>query len=218
MKNKAVRDVLAVVVAILAIPVLYLLVPTVFYFITHPTISLKELNKPIIYEVVSAKQIETYLSSEIQKNDKLNKYDLIIGSINMIVDREHQGEVTVIFVEKDNKRSKVIYAYLDTHKGIFYKFQDAGRESKLYPGIIHLRDWKIDSIDAVRISEEFFSSNKDFRYDEILIITTSIYDSNEEESWNIHLTDIKNKIRYVTSINPYSGEVVYHTIYHFPVF
>ena len=217
MKDKINKNILFIIVGILLIPVLYLLFTTGFYFITHPTILFKDLNKSMDNDIVSAKQIEIYLNREIQGIENLKKYELIVGSIDMKVDNEHRGEVTVVLVEKDNKKSKVIYAYLDTRKHIFYKFQDAGRESKLYPGIIHLRDWEIDSTDAVRISEEFYSTNKDFQYNEIWITTTSIYDNNNK-LWNIYLTDIKSNIRYVTRIDPYSGEVVYNTIYNFPIY
>ena len=211
MKNKQIKNILLVTVCVIAIPIICIIGITAFYSIVNPTISLKPLDKPIGSEVVSAKQIETYLSNEVQRINKFSKYDLTIGSIDMKVDSEHRGEVTVIFVEKDNKNSKVIFAYLDTQKGMFYKFQDMGRESKLYPGIIHLQEWKIDSTEAVRISKEFFSTNKDFRYDEIWIKSCSYY-SERNETLDVYLTDKENNIRYETRINPYSGEVLVHNI------
>jgi hypothetical protein len=198
-----------------AIPILWLIAIIGFNAIMNPTISLETLNKPVDYNVISSKQIEEYLSDEIQKNEKLNKYDLAVGSIDMKIDREHRGEVTVIFVEKDNKKPKVIFGYMDTRIGILFKFQDMGRENKLYPGIIRLSEWKIDSTDSVRITEEFFSTIKDFRYDEIWLhsYSDSLVDySGDEEMWIVYLTDKKNNIRYGTKINPYTGEVLVSTI------
>jgi len=211
MKNKQTKNIFLIIGCILATPIIFIMTVIAFYSITNPTISLKPLNKPISVDIVSAKQIETHLNSEIEQIDKLKKYNLTIGSIDMHIDSENRGEVTVIFVEKDNVNSKVIFAHLDTCKGIFYGFEDYGRESKLYPGIIRLKEWKIDSTDAIRISEEFFSDNKDFRYDEIWLISSSYY-MGSEETWNVYLTDKENNIRYEIRMNPYSGEVFFHNI------
>ena len=216
MNKKAIKIILLVLAGIAAVFVLWLIITTAFYAITHPTISLGVLDKPMDNNLVSAKQIGAYLNDEIQKIDKLGKYDLVIGSIDMKVNREHRGEVTVIFVEKDNKKPKVIFAYLDTDKGILNKFQDYGRESKLYPGIINLSDWKIDSVEAIKIAEEFFKDKEGFEYDEIWIQTYSdalVDYSGGEEEWLVFLTDNKKSIRYYTRIDPYSGEVVVHSIY-----
>ena len=215
MRNKQIKNILLVTVCFIAITTICTIGIIAFYSISNPTISLKPLDKPIGSEVVSAKQIETYLINEIHQIDKFSKYNLMIGSVDMKIDSEHRGEVTVIFVEKDSQNPKVIFAYLDTQRGIFYKFQDMGRERKLYPGIIHLHEWGIDSVEAVRISEEFFCSIKDFRYDEVWIksYSDSLVDYvGNKERWDVYLTDTENNIRYETRINPYSGEVLVHSI------
>lgn len=211
MKDKITPKIIFIVVLVFGIPTIGVLAITAFYAISNPTISLDDLNKSVEYNVVSAKQIEDYLSSELKGVEKFNKYDLTVGSVDMKLDKEHRGDVTVTFVEKDRTKSKIIYATLDTRKGVFYKFQDVGRQSKLYPGIVHLNEWKIDSTDAVRIMEYFYKNNKAFRYDEIWILSSSYY-LGAEETWNVYLTDRKNSVKYGTRINPYSGEVVVHTI------
>ena len=206
MKKIFKRVVLIIGVCLVAY-VAYLIVVVGFYSVTHPTISLKPLDKAIDYDIVSAKQIEILLNDEIRQIEKLNKYDLTIGKINMKLDREHRGKISVTFVEKDNRISpKIIIAELDTRERMLYTIQDWGRENKLNPGIIHLHDWKIDSIDAVRIAEEFFIANEDFRYDEIWLHS---YDNflNSWCRWWVFLTDKKNKVRYEISIDPYTGEV-----------
>ena len=209
------RIVLIVLASILLILVLWFVGTTVFYSITHPTVSPDFANIPIEKNVVTAKQIEQYLCDVIQKNDKLDQYDLVVGSIDMKIDAEHKGEITVIFVEKDNKKPRVVFAYLDTNEGVISKLQDYGRESKLYPGIINLREWSIDSTDAVLITKDFFKNDYGFRYDEIWIYTYNDYladSSKGEERWLVYLTDKQNDIRYSTRIDPYSGEVISHSV------
>ena len=213
MNTKTVKKILLPIAGIVAILILWLFATAGVYSITHPTISLEVIDKPIDSSIISAKQVEAYLSNEIHYNKKLDKYNLKIGSIEMKIDDDHKGEVTVIFVQREIKRPKVVFAYLDTRKGIFNRFQDFGRESRLYPGIINLREWSIDSTDAVRITEEFFSDKDGFRYDEIWLYSynDSLADySGSEEGWLVYLTDKINNIRYNTRINPYSGEVVTH--------
>ncbi len=211
--SRLTKNILIVISGIIATLIIYFVATITFYGLTHPTISFKDFNKPMDYTIISAEQIESYLMNEIRQIDKLAKYDLTLGSIDMKINDGHRGEVTAIFVEKDSENSKVIFAYLNTNNSIFYKFSDYGRESKLNPGVIHLSEWKIDSTDAIRISEDFFSDNKDFRYDEIWIKSCSYYKWNEE-TWDVYLTDRKNNIRYGTRINPYSGEVLVDTIEH----
>jgi hypothetical protein len=71
---------------------------------------------------------------------------------------------------------------------------------------MHLRDWKIDSTDALMIAEEFFSSNEDFRYDEIWLHSYVNYPDSWCRWW-VFLTDRKNNVRYETAIDPYTGEM-----------
>lgn len=159
-----------------------------------------------------------YYTMKLKKNDKLGKlgkYDLILGSIEMEIDREHRGEVEVEFAEQNSDNPKIFKAALNTREGMLYEFTDWGRESKLYPGIIHLQNWNIDSTDAVRISEEFFRAEKDFRYDKIGLRSSdnfSIGDVANPERWSVYLSDYKNKIRYKAEIYAYTGEVLYHSI------
>jgi hypothetical protein len=157
----------------------------------------------------------------IQDERKLEKYDLILGEIVMTLDREHRGEVTVAFAEKKimqpkkifNPYPKVILGNLDTRKGFFWGFEDCGRDSlKLNPGAIHLQDWNIDSTDAVKIAEEFFSSTEGFRYDEVYLYTANTTglegNSNGEERWRVKLRDRKNEITYNLWIDVYTGEAL----------
>ena len=214
MAKRIIKIVLLLVLCALATPTIYFIAIIGFEGITHPTISLESYDKPIESHLVTAKQIGGYLLEEIERVDKLAKYELTVGAIDMKIDREHLGEVTVTFVEKNNDNSKVIFAYLDTWEGVFYKFEDYGRESKLYPGVIHLEDWMVDSTDAVRISEDFYNDNKKFRYDSIWLKTFSNY-FGSVETWEVYLRDVENNVRYETSIDPYSGEVRSHSIRDF---
>ena len=174
----------------------------------------KTLNKPIEYEIVSAKQIESYLSDEIAQYRKVRKYNFSVGSIDMKIDKEHRGEALVIFVEKDHEKPILLFARLDTREMVFYKIEDYARESKLNPGIINFRDWIIDSTDALRLTEEFFSTDPDFQYNRIWLNTYSnsfIWRQGDVEEWHVYLTDDENDIRYSTHINPYSGEITSHS-------
>jgi len=215
MNEKTIKIILIAVAIVVLASILLLAVGAVLLNIIYSRIPFKELNEPMEYNVISAKQIEAYLVNEIHNIDNLDKYDLTIGSISMKLDKEHRGEVEVIFVERNSQNSKVIIANLDTQEGILYKFQDLGRESKLYPGVIDLQDWEIDSTDAVRIFEEFFCDDEDFLYDEIRLYTYSdslIDYQGKEEYWMVSLIDEEKNICYNIRINAYSGEITSHTI------
>jgi len=211
--NKSVK-ILTIVFTIIGSPIIFISSGIIFVslgmayiYILNPTISLEPLDKPIDPEIVSAKQIVEYLNNEIQQIDKFTKYDLTVGEVDMHLDAEHRGQVTVTFVEKENENTKVIFADLDTRRSIFHRFSDQGRESKLNPGIIYIQNWKIDSKDAVRIAEDYISARENFRYDEIWLISVSYYRGNKEV-WDVYLTNNNNDIRYNLTIDPYSGEVL----------
>jgi len=205
---------LPIIVAIAAGFVLYIIGPIVFAAITNPIVLIDPVEQPIDNDFISAKQIEVLLNDEIQKIEKLNEYDLEIGSIEMELNADQRGGISVKYVEngKDGGESKVILAQLSTRTKILHSIQDLGRDGKNYPGgTIGLCDWIIDSTDALGISEEFFSDSQDFRYDEIRIKSCSYYHGNEK-TWDVFLTDKRNNIRYETRINPYTGEVVSHNV------
>lgn len=201
--------ILAIVFATMSSPIVLVIATVVIGVIVDPTPT--HLGKPIDSEIVSAKQIVEYLSNEIQKDRFFFKYDnLAVGKINMRLDIEHRGEVNVTFVEINKNPKKipnVIIADLDTRKNMFYRFSYYGREGKLYPGVIHIQNWKIDSKDAVRIAEDFVNSNKNSQYDRIWLLTNTIYKGNKE-TWEVLLTDSERGVSSSIRINPYSGEVL----------
>ena len=214
MKNNRKRNILGVVAFVAILSVLSLTLGVCIFAITHRTIAFDTLGKSVPPVVVSAKQAETYVANELLQETKLAKYDLTIGAVEMKITNNHEGEIIVTFVENKKRNSKVIYAHLNTMERVFYGFEDYGKESKLYPGIIHFQDWSIDSTDAVRIVEEFFSTTADFRYDEIWLYTYNNYWGSPEdidEGWNVFLIDKQNNIRYSAKISCITNEVSMHT-------
>ena len=186
--------------------VLYNVLLVAFHVITHPTISIQPINKPIDSSVISAKQIEALLNGEIRKIKGLGKYDFVIGSINMDVNKEHKGKISATYVEreKESEQSKLIIVELDTQEEILYTIKDWGKESKLYPGILNLPDWNIDSTEAVRIAEEFFATHEGFRCDEIRLRSLADF-LGSTERWCVYLIDKERNIRYEADLDPYTG-------------
>jgi len=205
--------ILAIVFAIMSSPIVLVIATVVIVVIgviVDPTPT--HLGKPIDSEIVSAKQIVEYLNSNKIKqiHKRYRKHGLVVGKISMRLDIEHRGKVEVTFVEINKNPKKipnVIIADLDTRKNMFYRFSYYGREGKLYPGVIHIQNWKIDSKDAVRIAEDFVNSNKNSQYDRIWLLTNTIYKGNKE-TWEVFLTDSERGVSSSIRINPYSGEVL----------
>lgn len=178
-----------------------------YYLYYANTLNLPEA-KQMDENVISAKQLNEYLLNELQQRGLLEKYDLIMGSIHMTLTPEHLGEISVTFVEKDKEKPRIITANLNTQEGVFYGTEDYQYESKLNPGIIHISEWKIDSIDAVKIAEEFFDLRPEFRYDSIYIFTRgNRFEEVSHEIWDVNFRDEENYIQYSVFVDPYTGEL-----------
>jgi hypothetical protein len=200
--------IITIVIMVLASPIILVGVTVtvfgIYFSVIYPSTTIR-VNKPVDSEVISAKQIAEYVNNEILRINKFAEYDLAVGEIDMRLDIEHRGKVTVRFYE--SKNWNIVFADLDTRKGKFHKFSIHTNEANRYgEGTIHPQNWTIDSPDAVRISEELFNDNDNFRYDKIQLITNSY--SWKAYSWNVYLIDKQNNICYESKINLYSGEVL----------
>lgn len=178
----------------------------------------KVIDRPIDNNIVSAKQIEEYLASISSEIDKFAKNDLTIGYIEMKLDNTYKGKVAVTLSQADSKRPTVIQVHFDTNSSVLEKIQYIGKSSKLYPGVIHIENWVIDSTDAIIIAKNFFSSNEfteKFRFDEILLNTyndTLVDFTGNTEKLCIYITDNVNGIRYEAKLDPYSGNIISYSI------
>ena len=204
--NKRIMNVFAVIFILVSI-----VLSVICYFVTKPMIS---LDRQIDDKIVTALQVKEMIFETIEEIKTISKYDLIIGEIFMTLDKNQRGDVQVTLVEKDkNNRSRVIIAELDTKNHIFDSICNYGKEKKLYPGEVNFDDWNVDSDDAIEIAEKYYANIVEFRYE--IVLKTCSYYKGTEETWDVGLWDKQNSVRYDVRIDPYTSEILAHSINRF---
>ena len=180
---------------------------------------LKSLQIKLSDNTITAKQIEVLLSEQLQKYNIFANNQFTLGEIYMNLNLEHRGSIIAKYVERNSKYPKVVFVYLDTEKSQIEKVEDMGTNRKLYPGEISIKDWLIDSDEAVKIAHELYSkkmSIDDFHYDEVLIYSyngSELDNLENVERWLVFLIDSQNGIKYFTRIDPFNGNVVSYSIW-----
>ena len=171
-----------------------------------------ERNEDLPENLNSSKSIAEY-ALNIVENDCGKEFE--IGSVQMILDSELKGEAEVTLVEKNKEKPLLVYVNFDTKSYKLLSFRYTAWNSKLHPGFINIPNWKIDYAEAIEISKGFYSKTDGFRYDSIRIHTCNSYPFEDEdwEDWFVVLYDEQNNKNYYTRIEPYTGEVLIHSIW-----
>lgn len=171
-----------------------------------------ERNEELPDNLNSGKSIAEY-ALNIVEDDCGKEFE--IGSVYMILDSESKGEVEVTLVEKGKKKPMISYVKFDTKSNKLLYLKYAGWDSKLHPGFIDIQNWKIDYAEALEISKEFYSKTAGFRYDDVIIRTCNSYPFEDEdwEDWSLLFRDYQNEKNYCTRIEPYTGEILNHSIW-----
>ena len=186
----------------------------VFLYINRDVNLLEEpLEIPSEIDPFSAMQMDRFLNEKMESLGVFKKRKYLLGEIEMTLDKERKGEMIVTYAEPNSKRPRVLYAYIDMEKGVVENIKKGGRDSKLYPGQIHLANWKVDSWDAIRIAEEYlteYTENERFHYDEIWLRTysdTLVDYAGTKEDWIVSFRDNEDFEKGSMRIDPYSGKV-----------
>lgn len=170
-----------------------------------------EVNEDLPDNLTSGKSLAEYAVNTVEED---SGKEFNVGEVYMILDPELKGEVKVTLVEKKQRKPLLVYVDFDTKSNKLLSFNYNGWHSKLDPGIINFQDWKIDHTEAIEISERFFSEADGFRYDRVLIYSCNSHPFKDEywEDWSVSLYDDKGKKKYYTRIDPYTGEILRHSI------
>ena len=170
-----------------------------------------EVNKELPDDLTSGKSL-VECARKIVEEDSGKEFD--VGEVYMILDSELKGEVQVTLVEKKEKKPLLVDVDFDTKSNKLLSFNYVSWHSKLDPGLINFQDWEIDYTEAIEISKEFFSQAAGLRFDRILMYTVNSHPSKDKdwEAWMVDFFDDQNKKKYYARIEPYTGEILRHSI------
>lgn len=174
--------------------------------------AITQLDINISKDIQSAKEVVIVTLPVIK--DKLNNRQVFISEINMELDKNHRGKISILYSDNDFNLDKVpnmIVVNVNTSENKINSLEEKTRDSKLYPGITEFEKWQIDSDKAIDIASELFEKSYGFNFDKIYLSTINYYDKNKE-IWKVTLLDTQKNIAYVSRIDPYNGDVYSYEI------
>ena len=170
-----------------------------------------ERNEELPASLTTGKSLVEY-ARKVVEEDSGKEFN--VGEVDMRLDSELKGAVEITLVEKKERKPQLVYVKFDTKSNKLLSFYYQGWQSKSDPGIINFQDWAIDYTEAIEISEKFFSQADGFRYDRVWMYTVDSHPSEDEdwEVWMVDLLDDQGEKRYYARIDPYTGDVLLHSI------
>lgn len=163
-------------------------------------------------ENISAKNICKFLTEEFEEKKEWRGYrKLRAGEIRINIDESSHETIEIIFMELLKSNPAVIVATIDNFKEPIASINEIGRDSKLWPGLININDWRIDSDDALRIGKAYVLK-ENFSFDEVLIHGNSS-GFLEGDQWSLRFWDNKTKTSCYIRIDPYDGEIIGASIF-----
>lgn len=169
--------------------------------LTSCTYKFTRLNEDISINIHSAFDMLPIANNKISQYLDSNKYYL--ARIKMDLNKEHRGAVEFTFIQDE---SKIGYIRFDTKENKIVEIERRSYDSKLDDGRINIENWKIDSIQAIKIAEEYFSHIKEFNYKDVILNARSY----KSEHWSILLRDTNTY--YDLKIEAITGEVIYSNV------
>ena len=168
-------------------------------------------NEELPASLTTGKSLAEY-ARKVVEEDSGKEFN--VGEVDMRLDSELKGAVEVTLVEKKERKPQLVYVKFDTKSNKLLSFYYQGWYSDLDPGVINFQDWEIDYAEAIEISEKFFSQADGFRYDRVWMFTVNSHPSEDEdwEDWVVVLDDDQGEKRYRAHIDPYTGDVLLHSI------
>lgn len=160
-----------------------------------------KIEEELPEDLYSAFQLLPLANELAEKYSKNKEYHL--GDVRMVLSNDHRGDVEFTYIHSE---SRIIYVKIDTENHKIKEVVRRGYDSKLDPGKINMEAWKVDSINAVKITEEFFSETNGFKYTHMILHTPNVMG----ESWSVSLRNKENI--YDSHIDPKTGEVLYNNI------
>lgn len=167
------------------------------------TYNVTKIDEEIPNDVYSAFHLFPIVNNHIEEYLDDNEYHL--GQVRMKLNENHRGDVEFTFVQEE---SKIIYIRLDTRNNKVEEIVRHSYADKLDPGIINMKKWQIDSVDAVQIAEGVFNDTEGFEYSHLIINTPN----SNGEYWFVSLRDRDTNIYYDCKIDVMTGEVVFTNI------
>jgi hypothetical protein len=126
-----------------------------------------------------------------------------VGEVYMKVNQHHEGKVMISYAEKSlNSSPHVIEVIFDTESDKLVEIVYLGNDSKVDPGKVLIKEWKIDSDKAMEVAMGKYGDEVE-NFDSIILLTNNV-----RNYWVVRL--FKNNIRYFVEVDPYSGEVISH--------
>lgn len=161
-------------------------------------------NIAIGENVLSAKEISSYVNNALKEVTPVR--DMKIGQINMEINKELLGDITVTYFEQNKKYPTLYYVKVNTKEHLIKDMSVERFNDKYKSKNLEIETWNIDSTKAIEIAKNYFKEDKDFKYDRLSLM--GYLDADNTKCWNVTMISSETKKVYKVFINPFTGYVV----------
>lgn len=155
-------------------------------------------------EYHSAKEVSSLLELHKQEIDDFAKCEMFLGQIQI---ESCKGKTTIeAWYSTGSVDNPLVFAVkLDSESKDTAVVHYVGKHTKLYPGVIDLDKYVIDSDEAVTIAEKELNQRyEDFKYDRVIAHTSEDIVNN---CWSVLFINSEEQCNYYLHVNPVDGSV-----------